>query len=110
MIWEDEVRPHVDELEHGDLAPYDILRNLIATFGMDPVPRDQSGLEAGRHQVGGLAIEALVAPAITLQRSDLPSEPPRIRFAAGARVSASKWAREESATCRVTHIHSFLPP
>jgi alkylation response protein AidB-like acyl-CoA dehydrogenase len=30
-----EIRPHVDELEHGDLPPYDILRKLFQTFGMD---------------------------------------------------------------------------
>jgi len=30
-----EIRPHVEELEHGDLPPYDILRKLFKTFGMD---------------------------------------------------------------------------
>src|SRR2546423_12639072 len=30
-----EIRPNVDELEHGDLPPYDLLRKLYATFGMD---------------------------------------------------------------------------
>ncbi len=38
---DDEVRPHVDELEHGDLPPYDILRKLLATFGMDAMARDR---------------------------------------------------------------------
>jgi acyl-CoA dehydrogenase len=37
---DDEIRPHVDELEHGDMAPYDILRKLFATFGMDSMARD----------------------------------------------------------------------
>ena len=32
---EAEVAPHVEELEHGDLPPYDILRKLFATFGME---------------------------------------------------------------------------
>lgn len=32
---EDEVRPHLDELEHGDLPPYDIIRKLYTSFGMD---------------------------------------------------------------------------
>jgi acyl-CoA dehydrogenase len=31
----------VDELEHGDLPPYDILRKLFATFGMDHLARDR---------------------------------------------------------------------
>jgi acyl-CoA dehydrogenase len=29
-----EVVPHLDELEHGDMPPYDILRKLIKTFGI----------------------------------------------------------------------------
>ncbi|MGH9246869.1 MAG: acyl-CoA dehydrogenase family protein [Acidimicrobiales bacterium] len=35
-----EVRPKLDELEHGDLAPYDILRKLYRTFGLDAMARD----------------------------------------------------------------------
>jgi alkylation response protein AidB-like acyl-CoA dehydrogenase len=38
---DDEVRPHVEELEHGDLPPYDILRKLFATFGMDAMARER---------------------------------------------------------------------
>jgi hypothetical protein len=30
-----EIRPHVEALEHGDMPPYDILRKLFKTFGMD---------------------------------------------------------------------------
>ncbi len=36
-----EIRPRVDELEHGDTPPYDILRKLFATFGMDSAARDR---------------------------------------------------------------------
>jgi alkylation response protein AidB-like acyl-CoA dehydrogenase len=36
---DEEIRPHVNELEHGDLPPYDILRKLFATFGMDAMAR-----------------------------------------------------------------------
>jgi acyl-CoA dehydrogenase len=38
---EKEVVPHHRELEHGDLPPYDILRKLFATFGMDAMARDR---------------------------------------------------------------------
>ena len=38
---EAEVVPHIDELEHGDLPPYDIIRKLYATFGMDQMARDR---------------------------------------------------------------------
>jgi hypothetical protein len=36
---EDEVVPHVEDLEHGDMPPYDILRKLYSTFGMDEMAR-----------------------------------------------------------------------
>ncbi|HET6663032.1 MAG TPA: acyl-CoA dehydrogenase family protein [Acidimicrobiales bacterium] len=36
-----EVAPRREELEHGDLPPYDILRKLFSTFGMDGMARDR---------------------------------------------------------------------
>src|SRR5580704_17776356 len=59
-----EIRPHREELEHGDLPPYDLLRKLYKTFGMDQMaadgfdkriaaeetPRDET---AGRDGAGG---------------------------------------------------------
>lgn len=36
---EAEVAPHVEDLEHGDLPPYAILRKMYATFGMDEMAR-----------------------------------------------------------------------
>ncbi len=47
---DDEVRPHVDELEHGDLPPYDILRKLFATFGMDAMARDRFARQIEREK------------------------------------------------------------
>jgi acyl-CoA dehydrogenase len=37
---EAEIAPRRDELEHGDLPPYDILRKLFSTFGMDAMARE----------------------------------------------------------------------
>ena len=34
-----EIRPNVEALEHGDMPPYDILRKLFKTFGMDAMAR-----------------------------------------------------------------------
>jgi len=34
-----EIRPRVDEFEHGDTPPYEVLRKLFATFGMDSSAR-----------------------------------------------------------------------
>ena len=37
---DNEIRPHREELEHGDLPPYDLLRKLYKTFGMDQMAAD----------------------------------------------------------------------
>ncbi|MEB2346285.1 MAG: acyl-CoA dehydrogenase family protein [Deltaproteobacteria bacterium] len=36
---EAEVVPRIDELEHGDAPPYEVLRKLFRTFGMDELAR-----------------------------------------------------------------------
>ncbi len=36
-----EVVPNIEALEHGDLPPYDIIRKLYTTFGMDQMARDR---------------------------------------------------------------------
>jgi len=58
-----EIRPHREELEFGDMAPYDLLRKLFATFGMDAMQRDsfkkrierEKAIEAGEQSadIGG---------------------------------------------------------
>jgi alkylation response protein AidB-like acyl-CoA dehydrogenase len=57
---EKEIKPHVEDLEHGDLPPYDILRKMFATFGMDAMARDsfarrieqERAVEAGEQPAG----------------------------------------------------------
>jgi alkylation response protein AidB-like acyl-CoA dehydrogenase len=51
---EKEIKPHVEDLEHGDLPPYDILRKLFATFGMDSMARESFARRIERER----AIEA----------------------------------------------------
>jgi alkylation response protein AidB-like acyl-CoA dehydrogenase len=38
---EAEIVPKLEELEHGDLPPYDVLRKLYKTFGMDEMARQR---------------------------------------------------------------------
>src|ERR1035437_6576668 len=52
---EAEVVPHIDELEHGDLPPYDIIRKLYATFGMDQMARDRFKIQLDRKRDGDAA-------------------------------------------------------
>jgi len=47
-----EIRPHVEELEHGDMPPYDILRKLFATFGMDAMARAGFERNIAREKAG----------------------------------------------------------
>ncbi len=49
---EAEVVPHVDELEHGDLPPYDILRKMFAAFGMDEMARARFEKQIEREKKG----------------------------------------------------------
>jgi acyl-CoA dehydrogenase len=56
---EKEIKPHLDELEHGDLPPYDILRKMFATFGMDAMARDRFERQIAREK----AVAAGEAPA-----------------------------------------------
>ena len=38
---EAEIEPNLEELEHGDTPPYDVLRKLWSTFGMDVMARER---------------------------------------------------------------------
>ena len=49
---DEEVRPHVEELEHGDLPPYDILRKMFKTFGMDAMARQRFEKQIAREKSG----------------------------------------------------------
>jgi hypothetical protein len=37
---EEEIKPNIDELEHGDTPPYEVIRKLYTTFGLDAAARD----------------------------------------------------------------------
>ncbi|GED97342.1 acyl-CoA dehydrogenase family protein [Gordonia crocea] len=47
-----EIRPHIDELETGQLPPYDITRKLLATFGVDAMNREQLEKELAAEEAG----------------------------------------------------------
>jgi alkylation response protein AidB-like acyl-CoA dehydrogenase len=47
-----EIRPHREELEHGDLPPYDLLRKLYKTFGMDAMAADSFDRQMEREESG----------------------------------------------------------
>ena len=52
---DNEIRPHREELEFGDLPPYDLLRKFYKTFGIDQMSADSfdariAAEEAGRER------------------------------------------------------------
>ena len=55
---ESEIEPNVEALEHGDMPPYEILRKMFQTFGMDEMarsrfPKQLEGRKAGEGEGGG---------------------------------------------------------
>ncbi|MHB8220236.1 MAG: acyl-CoA dehydrogenase family protein [Acidimicrobiales bacterium] len=51
----EEIEPHVEELEHGDMAPYDVMRKMYTTFGLDQAARAGFKQMLERKQSGGAA-------------------------------------------------------
>ncbi|HYI63064.1 MAG TPA: acyl-CoA dehydrogenase family protein [Acidimicrobiales bacterium] len=51
-----EIRPRIDEFEHGDTPPYDVLRKMFRDFGMDVAARDRFAK--------GIEFEKAVAAAV----------------------------------------------
>ncbi len=49
---EAEVKPRLAELEHGDTPPYDILRKMMRTFGIDEVQRQRFERQIAREKDG----------------------------------------------------------
>ena len=49
---EAEIVPNLEELEHGDMPPYDILRKMISTFGMDEMARTRFRKQIEREKAG----------------------------------------------------------
>jgi alkylation response protein AidB-like acyl-CoA dehydrogenase len=49
---EAEIVPNLEELEHGDTPPYDVLRKLFATFGMDELARSRFDRQIAREEAG----------------------------------------------------------
>ncbi len=66
---DDEIRPHVEELEHGDMPPYDILRKLFATFGMDAMARDRFKRQMEREHAVADAISRGETPLAPVEHS-----------------------------------------
>lgn len=47
-----EIRPHIDELENGEMEPYPIIRKMFATFGIDVMARESLNKRLARLRDG----------------------------------------------------------
>ena len=52
---EAEIVPNREEIEHGDTPPYEIIRKLIRTFGMDELARTNFAKQIEREKSGEAA-------------------------------------------------------
>ncbi|HEX4587019.1 MAG TPA: acyl-CoA dehydrogenase family protein [Mycobacterium sp.] len=50
---DNEIRPHVDALESGEMEPYPIIRKLFATFGVAEMARESLNTRLARLREGG---------------------------------------------------------
>jgi hypothetical protein len=50
---DEEVKPNVEELEHGETPPYEVIRKLYRTFGLDALARDSAKRAIERKAAGG---------------------------------------------------------
>jgi len=57
-----EIRPRIDEFEHGDTPPYDVLRKLFKDFGMDAAARDRFAKQMEFEKAVAAAVEAGETP------------------------------------------------
>jgi alkylation response protein AidB-like acyl-CoA dehydrogenase len=48
-----EIRPHVDDLESGDMPPYPVIRKLFAVFGIDAMARESLEKRLAKMRDGG---------------------------------------------------------
>jgi alkylation response protein AidB-like acyl-CoA dehydrogenase len=60
---DNEIRPHREELEHGDLPPYDLLRKLYKTFGMDTMAADGFDRRIAREEAAASGGELAGVPS-----------------------------------------------
>jgi hypothetical protein len=69
---DNEIRPHREELEHGDMPPYDLLRKLFSTFGMDAMARDSFKRRIEREKAASEAQRSELAGAASGREAGIP--------------------------------------
>src|SRR2546421_8873483 len=60
---DNEIRPRREELEFGDVPPYDVLRKMFQTFGLDALAREQFKKRIERERTAAEAAKGDAAEA-----------------------------------------------
>lgn len=77
---EAEILPHIDEFEHGDTPPYEVLRKMFRSFGIDAVARERFRKQIEREK--------------KVAAGELPAEAAEPRKAAGGQEAADAVAMQ----------------
>ena len=67
---EREIKPNLEALEHGDMPPYDILRKMLKSFGMDAMAKSQFEAQIKREEAAAAGEE----PAKKKAKGDNPMQ------------------------------------
>src|SRR5690349_9106863 len=67
---DNEIRPRREELEFGDGAPYDVLRKMFQTFGLDTLAREQFKKRIERERTAAEAAKSDRAEAAKSGRAE----------------------------------------
>jgi len=112
---EEEVKPNVEELEHGDTPPYEVIRKLYRTFGLDALARDSfkralerktSGAAAPERTAQDCAIESMRHSSFAAEPNGSPSSKKARRYQSPSHPSRSSEACK--ATACVVHFAARL--
>src|SRR5690348_16810762 len=67
---DNEIRPHREELEFGDVPPYDVLRKMFQTFGLDALAREQFKKRIERERTAAEAAKGDAAEAAKVDAAE----------------------------------------
>jgi acyl-CoA dehydrogenase len=88
---EAEIKPRVEELEHGDTPPYDVMRKLYKTFGMDEMARQrfQHQIARTRRRKRPARAASSPRPPARRRRATTAATPPRCRSSRSSRSAST---------------------
>ena len=103
-----EIVPHIDDLEYNGMPPYDILRKLFSTFGMDEMAGANFDKRIAREEA--IARGEAVAEPEQKEANDGPVSPEALDAVAMATPIAHKGATAGAKVMAMTALDLYLNP